>query len=101
LTDASRVTGAHKPSTDPDLKLQGQEQWYVAQALHHREKIAELHLRAQGFRPFFPQFRKTVRHARKLRERGQRPTDAPGRAAALAQGKRATRKPLRMHPYVI
>jgi transcriptional antiterminator RfaH len=36
--------------------------------LHHRERVAELHLRAQGFRPFFPQFRKTIRHARKLRE---------------------------------
>jgi transcription elongation factor/antiterminator RfaH len=60
------VAGAHEPSGY--LKLQGQQQWYVAQTLHHREKIAELHLRAQGFRPFFPQFRKTVRHARKLRE---------------------------------
>jgi transcription elongation factor/antiterminator RfaH len=66
LTDAARVAGAREPSGY--LKLQGQEQWYVAQTLHHREKIAELHLRAQGFRPFFPQFRKTVRHARKLRE---------------------------------
>ena len=66
MTDAARVAGAHEPSGY--LKLQGQEQWYVAQTLHHREKIAALHLRAQGFRPFFPQFRKTVRHARKLRE---------------------------------
>ena len=64
--DAAHVAGAREPSDD--LKLRGREQWYVAQTLYHREKIAELHLRAQGFRPFFPQFRRTVRHARKLRE---------------------------------
>jgi hypothetical protein len=64
LTDAARVAGAHEPSG----YLKRREQWYVAQTLHHREKIAELHLRAQGFHPFFPQFRRTVRHARKLRE---------------------------------
>lgn len=50
------------------LELGGQERWYAAQTLHHRERLAELHLRAQGFRSFFPRFRKTVRHARKLRE---------------------------------
>ena len=66
MTVAARVAGAGEPSDD--LKLQGREQWYVAQTLHHREKVAELHLRAQGFRSFFPQFRRTVRHARKLRE---------------------------------
>ncbi len=60
------VAGAREPSDD--LKLRGREQWYVAQTLHRREKVAELHLRAQGFRSFFPQFRRTVRHARKLRE---------------------------------
>ena len=64
--DAARVAGPRDPSDD--LKLQGREQWYVAQTLHHREKVAERHLREQGFRSFFPQFRRTVRHARKLRE---------------------------------
>jgi transcription elongation factor/antiterminator RfaH len=63
--DAARVAGARDPS---DLKLRGREQWYVAQTLHNREKVAERHLREQGFRSFFPQFRRTVRHARKLRE---------------------------------
>jgi hypothetical protein len=43
LTDAARVAGAHEPSG----YLKRREQWYVAQTLHHREKIAELHLRAQ------------------------------------------------------
>ena len=63
---AARVAGAGEPSDD--LKLLGRERWYVAQTLHRREKVAEFHLRAQGFRSFFPQFRRTVRHARKLRE---------------------------------
>jgi transcription elongation factor/antiterminator RfaH len=66
LTDAAHVAGAREPSND--LKLRGREQWYVAQTLHHREKVAERHLWEQGFRSFFPQFRRTVRHARKLRE---------------------------------
>jgi transcription elongation factor/antiterminator RfaH len=61
--DSGRVAGAWEP-----LKPLGRQRWYVAQTLHHKERIAELHLRAQGFRPFFPQFRRTVRHARKLRE---------------------------------
>jgi transcription antitermination factor NusG len=64
--DVARVAGARHPNDD--LKLRGREQWYVAQTLHHREKVAERHLREQGFRSFFPQFRRTVRHARKLRE---------------------------------
>ena len=45
--DAARVAGARDPSDD--LKLQGREQWYVAQTLHHREKVAERHLRAARF----------------------------------------------------
>ncbi|MDF2116082.1 transcription termination/antitermination NusG family protein [Roseiarcaceae bacterium H3SJ34-1] len=38
------------------------------QTLPHREAVAEQHLYAQGFRGFLPRFRKTVRHARKLRQ---------------------------------
>jgi transcriptional antiterminator RfaH len=44
------------------------ERWFLAQVQHNREKAAELHLGAQGFRNFVPRFRKTVRHARQLRE---------------------------------
>ncbi|MBV8107203.1 MAG: KOW motif-containing protein [Hyphomicrobiales bacterium] len=51
-----------------DLELRGGERWFVAQTLHHREKLAALHLAAQGFRRFLPRFRKTVRHARQFRE---------------------------------
>jgi transcription antitermination factor NusG len=50
------------------LDLRSGERWYVAQTLHHRERLAALHLGAQGFRSFLPRFRKTVRHARQLRE---------------------------------
>jgi transcriptional antiterminator RfaH len=48
--------------------LNGSERWFVAQTLQHREKLAQLHLRQQGFRSFFPRFRKTIRHARKLQD---------------------------------
>jgi transcriptional antiterminator RfaH len=50
------------------LDLNGGERWFVAQTLQHREKLAQLHLRLQGFRSFFPRFRKTIRHARKLQD---------------------------------
>ncbi len=64
--DDAKVGRAEKAKHD--LNLHGRERWYVTQTLHHREKLAQLHLGAQGFRSFFPRFRKTVRHARKLRE---------------------------------
>jgi transcriptional antiterminator RfaH len=54
--------------TGGDFELRGRERWYVTQMLQHREKVAQLHLRQQGFRSFFPRFRKTVRHARKLQD---------------------------------
>jgi transcription elongation factor/antiterminator RfaH len=44
------------------------ERWFLAQTQPNREKAAALHLSAQGFRNFVPRFRKTVRHARQLRE---------------------------------
>jgi transcription antitermination factor NusG len=50
------------------LDLQGGERWFVVQTLTQREKMAGFHLEAQNFRIFMPRFRKTVRHARKLRE---------------------------------
>jgi transcription antitermination factor NusG len=59
---------ARVPEAKGDLVLRGSERWYVVHTLYHREKLAALHLGAQGFRTFFPRFRKTVRHARKLRE---------------------------------
>jgi len=59
---ASRLKGSVS-----DLQLNPGERWYVVQTLPHREAVAAQHLCAQGFRSFLPRFRKTVRHARKLR----------------------------------
>jgi transcription elongation factor/antiterminator RfaH len=53
---------------DPLFSLHEGERWFVAQTLCHREQLAHFHLGAQGFRRFLPRFRKTVRHARSLRE---------------------------------
>jgi transcriptional antiterminator RfaH len=53
---------------DSRLPLREGERWFVAQTLCHCEKMARLHLGAQGFRTFLPRFHKTVRHARQLRE---------------------------------
>jgi transcriptional antiterminator RfaH len=50
------------------LPLREGERWFVAQTQCRREKLARIHLDAQGFRNFFPRFHKTVRHARRLRE---------------------------------
>ena len=45
----------------------GSERWYLVHTLPKKERNAEWHLRAQGFRVFLPQFQKTIRHARQLR----------------------------------
>jgi transcription elongation factor/antiterminator RfaH len=47
--------------------LVGNERWFLAHTLPKSEWKAELHLGAQGFRTFLPQFRKTIRHARQLK----------------------------------
>jgi transcription antitermination factor NusG len=62
------VEFAAAPRIDAGFQLGYGERWFLAQTLHHREKLAQLHLNAQGFESFLPQFHKTIRHARKLRE---------------------------------
>ena len=52
----------------PRLDLFDGERWFVVQTLHHREGLAALHLGAQGFGAFLPRIRKTVRHARRMRD---------------------------------
>jgi transcriptional antiterminator RfaH len=49
------------------LGLQPNERWYLAHTQPKSERKAELHLGAQGFRTYFPQVQKTIRHARQLR----------------------------------
>jgi transcriptional antiterminator RfaH len=41
--------------------------WYVARSHPHKEAYAAENLRNQGFQPFVPRIRKTVRHARRMR----------------------------------
>jgi transcription antitermination factor NusG len=69
--DGTRLGDKLRPINEmPEYRLELSlgERWFVAQTLHHRENLAALHLGAQGFRNFLPRFRKTVRHARQLRE---------------------------------
>jgi transcription elongation factor/antiterminator RfaH len=47
--------------------LEGKERWFLAHTRPRSELKAEFHLRAQGFRTYLPQFRRTIRHARQLR----------------------------------
>jgi transcriptional antiterminator RfaH len=49
------------------LDLEPGERWFVARVHPHRENTAQLNLHRLGFRSFAPRLRRTVRHARKLR----------------------------------
>jgi transcriptional antiterminator RfaH len=51
--------------TSADLKPG--ERWFAAGVLPHRETAAQVNLNRQGFRSFAPKVRRTVRHARTLR----------------------------------
>jgi transcriptional antiterminator RfaH len=42
------------------------EHWYAVQSRPHQENRAIGHLEEQGYRPFCPRLRKTVRHARRI-----------------------------------
>ena len=50
------------------LELGPEERWFVARVLAHQENRAQLNLHRLGFRSFMPRLRRTVRHARKLRD---------------------------------
>jgi transcription antitermination factor NusG len=50
------------------LELGPGERWFVARVLTHQENRAQLNLHRLGFRSFLPKLRRTVRHARKLRD---------------------------------
>jgi transcription antitermination factor NusG len=50
------------------LELEPGERWFVARVLTHQENRAQFNLHRLGFRSFLPRLRRTVRHARKLRE---------------------------------
>ena len=46
--------------------LVGSKRWFLVHTLPKKELKAEMHLYAQGFIAYLPQFKKTVRHARRL-----------------------------------
>ena len=50
------------------LELGPGERWFVARVLTHQENRAQFNLHQLGFRSFLPRLRRTVRHARKLRD---------------------------------
>jgi transcription antitermination factor NusG len=50
------------------LKLGPGERWFVARVLAHQENRAQFNLHRLGFRSFVPRLRRTVRHARRLRD---------------------------------
>jgi transcription antitermination factor NusG len=54
------------PSADR-LSLECGERWFVARVHPHRENSAQYNLDRLGFRSFAPRVRRTVRHARKMR----------------------------------
>jgi transcription elongation factor/antiterminator RfaH len=47
--------------------LSANERWYLVHTRPNNERRAEFHLEAQGFRTYYPQIEKTIRHARRLR----------------------------------
>jgi transcription antitermination factor NusG len=49
------------------LDLERGERWFVARTLPHHENTAHFNLHCLGFRSFVPRFRRTIRHANKLR----------------------------------
>ena len=49
------------------LDLEPGERWFVARVLHHREATAQFNLDRQGYRSFAPRVRRTIRHARTMR----------------------------------
>ena len=49
-----------------DLALEGNERWYLVHTQSRSERKAEFHLGAQGYKTYFPQIQKTIRHARRL-----------------------------------
>ena len=50
------------------LELGSGERWFVARVLTHQENRAQLNLHRLGFRSFVPRLRRTIRHARRLRD---------------------------------
>src|ERR1700692_1795436 len=63
-----RCGGAMASSCESNvLVVEGNERWFLVHTLPRGEHRARLHLEAQGFKVYFPEISKAVRHARQLR----------------------------------
>ena len=60
-------TSAQFGSSGRRLELERGERWYVARVHSNRESTARVNLDRLGFRSFAPRTKRTIRHARKLR----------------------------------
>jgi transcription antitermination factor NusG len=69
VTTVSDVRKSPSGSADitQRLPLGDGERWYVARTLAFRENSAQFNIQRLGFETYFPRVRRTVRHARKLR----------------------------------
>lgn len=72
LIQASTASGRSAPVARTATSVvpgAGLSRWYAVSVIPGREEKAEWHLRQQGFLPFMPRQRRTIRHARKLTEK--------------------------------
>jgi transcription antitermination factor NusG len=67
-TNETSVGGPKDKPVPVNLELGPGERWFVARALTHQENRAQFNLNRLGFRSFVPRLRRTVRHARRLRD---------------------------------
>jgi transcription antitermination factor NusG len=58
----SEIGGVSQP-----LALGANERWFAARTISYRENCAQFNVNRLGFKTFFPRVRRTVRHARKIR----------------------------------
>ncbi len=62
---ASKFTESQGPINTPELTPA--ERWFLVYTRPNKEARVQFYLRCQDFRTYLPQFRKSVRHARKIR----------------------------------
>lgn len=69
MTDlsSSRSSSPEAEDVPQPLALEQGERWFAARTHPYRENCAQFNINRLGFRTFFPRVRRTVRHARKLR----------------------------------
>ncbi|MER9431604.1 transcription termination/antitermination NusG family protein [Mesorhizobium sp. M0408] len=66
---SAEKTTSKATALSPEPTAAPATRWYAASVFPGKERVAERHLRIQGFEPFVPRCEKTVRHARRLETR--------------------------------